>query len=130
MPRPEVVRRAIVVLALLAPAGARAEEDLARGFTETVRPFVESYCLPCHGHEKPKGQLDLAAYTTLDSVVRGAKQWEAVLEMLASREMPPAKAKKHPPDELRGGSPTGSRRSAGRRPAAPPGIRGRCWPAG
>src|SRR6185436_5026432 len=102
MPPAEVLRRAIAVLAVLAPASARAEEDLGRGFTETVRPFLESYCLPCHGHDKPKGQLDLAAYGTLDSVVRGAKQWEVVLEMLASREMPPEKAKQHPPDELRG----------------------------
>ena len=63
---------------LLAFAGLRAAAgDSARGqdtagtplerrFRETVRPFLETYCLGCHGKEKPKGDLDLSAFTTAD----------------------------------------------------------------
>jgi hypothetical protein len=100
MPRAEVPVAVVSCLLLLAPA-ARADDELARAFTETVRPFVETYCVQCHAREKPKGQLDLTAYGTIDSVVRAQRQWETVLEMLASGEMPPRAAKKHPPDELR-----------------------------
>jgi hypothetical protein len=100
MLRAQVVRAVVAVLAL-APVPGRAGEDLSRGFTETVRPFVETYCLQCHSHEKPKGQLDLTAYATFDSVVRGQRQWAVVLEMLTSREMPPKEAKVHPPDGQR-----------------------------
>ncbi len=70
-------------------------------FRDTVRPFVETYCLGCHGKEKPKGDLDLSVYTTADSVTKDLAQWETVLEQLKSGTMPPAKAKLHPNDELR-----------------------------
>jgi hypothetical protein len=103
---------------------ARADQDLGRAFTDTVKPFVETYCVQCHAREKPKGQLDLTAYSTLDAVVRGQKQWETVLEMLVSGEMPPKTAKQHPPDEQRAavtGWITALRRQEARRQADDPG---------
>ena len=39
----------------------RTELELERRFAVTVRPFVESYCLDCHGGEKPKADFDLRA---------------------------------------------------------------------
>ena len=66
-----------------------------------MRPFLETYCLGCHGKEKPKGDLDLSAYTTADAVAKDLAQWELVLEQLKSGTMPPAKAKRHPSDEAR-----------------------------
>ena len=88
------------LLGLAAPALA-AEADLRREFSATVRPFLERYCTDCHGKDKPKGQLDLTGFASMDDVTRGHKQWESVLEMLAAREMPPEKAKKQPTDEER-----------------------------
>ena len=76
------------------PPATRAQ--LEQQFTETVRPFLQTYCLACHGKDKPKGQLDLSAFTDLPSVVAGIRRWEPVLEMLGSGEMPPAKAQQHP----------------------------------
>jgi hypothetical protein len=70
-------------------------------FRDTVRPFLNTYCLDCHGMEKPKGDLDLSAYTTADAVAKDLPQWETVLEQLKSGTMPPAKAKKRPNDEMR-----------------------------
>ncbi len=82
---------------------ATATSPLERRFRDTVRPFVETYCLGCHGKEKPKGDLDLSAYTTADAVAKDLDQWEIVLEQLKSGTMPPAKAKRHPNDEARQG---------------------------
>jgi mono/diheme cytochrome c family protein len=82
-------------------AGAPPAKELQRQFAATVRPFLESYCLGCHGKDKPKGQLDLSAFADLASVTRALPRWEPVLEMLASREMPPDKAQRQPGDEAR-----------------------------
>src|SRR5947209_15876444 len=67
-----------------ADAPARGSEALAAElearFRQTVRPFLETYCLACHGKEKPKGELDLSAFTTAESVARDLPRWEVVLE--------------------------------------------------
>lgn len=91
--------RALVffVLSLLAaPIGAAEDTALAQRFAHEVRPFVESYCIDCHGKEKPEAELDLSPFTSLRSVVDGFAYWEMVLERLEEGDMPPAKAKKHP----------------------------------
>jgi hypothetical protein len=77
--------------------------ELEARFREAVRPFLETYCLACHGKEKPKGDLDLSGFTTADSVARDLSQWEAVLEQLGAGSMPPAKAKRQPTGEARRG---------------------------
>ncbi len=73
-----------------------AEADLERGFTNTVRPFVETYCITCDGREKPKADFDLSPYSTMSDVVRDHLHCEMDLEKLQAAEMPPAKAKQHP----------------------------------
>ena len=93
--------------ALLAgtPAPARAADpaaELQRQFGATVRPFLATFCVGCHGQDRPKGQLDLSAFTDLGSVTRRIRRWESVRQMLTSKEMPPGKAKQQPGDEARG----------------------------
>jgi hypothetical protein len=83
------------------PNEATAPSPLENQFKGIVRPFLESYCLGCHGKEKPKGELDLSAYATADSVAKDLAQWETVLEQLKSGTMPPAKAKQQPAAETR-----------------------------
>jgi hypothetical protein len=90
---------AALVVAL--PALAAPDRELQRQFEGSVRPFLATYCVGCHGKDKPKGQLDLSVYGDLRSVTRGIRRWETVLEMLTSREMPPEKAKQHPSNEER-----------------------------
>jgi hypothetical protein len=90
----------------LPPAGSAPTADIASAplehrFRESVRPFLENYCLGCHGKNEPKGDLNLSGFTTADSVAKDLAQWETVLEQLKSGTMPPAKAKKRPPDEMR-----------------------------
>ena len=89
--------------ALAAPPIERmtAEVALERRFTETVRPFIETYCIKCHGDDDPKGDFDLSPYSNVPAVVHGYGYWELVLEKLELAEMPPKKAKLHPTPELR-----------------------------
>jgi hypothetical protein len=92
----------LVVSFLAAPAAARAAGDeLARHFEGTVRPFLQTYCVGCHGKDKPKGELDLSALTDVAGASRALRRLETVAEMLASGEMPPEKAKLKPADEAR-----------------------------
>jgi len=85
-----------------ADADRAAAQRLQAGFRETVDPFVQTYCVSCHKHDKPKGDLDLSVYQTLDAVAADPRRWQTVLERLQAGEMPPDKAKLHPPRELSG----------------------------
>ncbi len=70
-------------------------------FRETVRPFLQTYCLGCHAGEKPKSDLDLSVFTTAQAVADDPARWALVLDQLDLETMPPAKAKRHPSAEAR-----------------------------
>jgi mono/diheme cytochrome c family protein len=83
----------------LASAAGAADSDeaaLQHQFTDSVHPFVETYCVSCHGKEKTKGDLDLTKYATMDAVTRDHPRWATVLDKLTAVEMPPEKAKAQP----------------------------------
>jgi Protein of unknown function (DUF1592)/Protein of unknown function (DUF1588)/Protein of unknown function (DUF1587)/Protein of unknown function (DUF1585)/Protein of unknown function (DUF1595)/Planctomycete cytochrome C len=102
----KAVRLAPILLAIVAtgnlPAAVRAapaaadRTALEQQLAATVRPFVAAYCTGCHGAQKPKGDLDLTKYTTLEAVVADHARWAEVLDRLATSDMPPEKAKRHP----------------------------------
>src|SRR3954452_21622932 len=83
-------------------AADSANADLERTFAQTVRPFLNSYCVGCHGGAAPAAQFDVRTYPTVAAVIRDYPHWNLVLEKLSAREMPP-KALKQPPDEVRQG---------------------------
>ncbi|MHB1561064.1 MAG: DUF1592 domain-containing protein [Isosphaeraceae bacterium] len=72
-------------------------------FRAEVRPFLETYCIRCHGKEKPKGELDLSGFSTVDSVARDLARWDLVLEQIEAGTMPPAKAPRRPDASSRKG---------------------------
>ncbi len=72
-------------------------------FRETVRPFLESHCMGCHGKDEPEGDLDLSAFSTAEAVAKDLPRWELVQEQLEAGSMPPAKAKRQPTAEAREG---------------------------
>lgn len=86
----------LCLLVVMAKGADRAEADLERRFTSTVRPFVETHCVSCHGKEKPKAQFDLSPYSTMGAAVQDHAHWALVLEKLIAKEMPPQDSKKHP----------------------------------
>lgn len=80
---------------------ARAKDDsvdreLARTFESVVRPFLDDYCLRCHGHEKPKAQFDLSPFRSVQDVVRNHAHWALVLQRLQASEMPPEESRNQP----------------------------------
>ena len=58
---------------------------LDREFRDTVLPFVQTYCTGCHGAEKPKADVDLAAFASVESVAKNHKQWVAVRDQLKDK---------------------------------------------
>src|SRR5438105_15112689 len=89
----------IVILATPAMFGAEvANAVLERGFTQTVRPFVNQYCVGCHSGATPAAQLDLKSFATLSSVVQDLPHWILLMERLDHQEMPPKPMPQPPPD--------------------------------
>jgi hypothetical protein len=75
--------------------------SLERRFSGTVQPFLQNYCLDCHDKETTKGNFDLSPYTSMAAVNRDSAHWEAVLDRLKAKEMPPEKSKSQPDDAAR-----------------------------
>jgi hypothetical protein len=76
------------------------DADLARRFTNTVRPFITAYCAGCHSGPTPEASFDLQRYQTMESVVDDFAHWALVLGKLTAKEMPP-QGMKQPPEDLR-----------------------------
>jgi hypothetical protein len=92
--------RALFVVLTMAAIPGGAAPALDRQFQQTVRPFVAKYCIQCHSGQTPAAQLDLKAYTTIETVTRDYPRWALVLEKLTAKEMPP-KPVPPPPEEAR-----------------------------
>lgn len=89
----------ICVAILGGPVRAAEPQDSSR---EAVAPFVQKYCVECHGPAKQEGKLRLDTLTSPDTKNQAAlTTWQAVYEQLATSQMPPADAKQPSPDELR-----------------------------
>ena len=81
------------------PVEAKAEPaPVEKQFAEKVKPFVERYCVSCHGARKPAASLDLTQELTAAGVAKNARQWELVLDRLHAKEMPPEDARTQPKD--------------------------------
>jgi mono/diheme cytochrome c family protein len=77
-----------------------ASSDLEHGFEQTVRPFVATYCVGCHGGSAPAANFNLKAYSSLADVIQDLPRWSAVSGRLKAEQMPP-KMMKQPTPEAR-----------------------------
>src|SRR5215471_2026010 len=103
MSRGKIIRFAIVGAVFIhsaAPADS-PQPALERTFTETVRPFLVTYCAGCHTGGHAPAQLDLRKYSDVQSVAADIDRWGTVLIRLSSGTMPP-KSVKQPDDAARG----------------------------
>src|ERR1700736_2105072 len=95
------ITRLLVTGSIALPwAGAAdvAHSDLEHRFAQTVRPFLNSYCVGCHGGATPAAQFDLRPYSTVAAVIQDYPRWNLVLEKLTAKEMPPKQAPQPPAD--------------------------------
>lgn len=88
------------LLALLLGSVAVAQDKPAftpdaTGYAKTVKPFFTAYCNSCHSGAKPKGNFAIDAKGLpndfLDLTAKG--NWNEVVNVLNSHEMPPKKEK-------------------------------------
>jgi hypothetical protein len=83
----------LALVALARPAWG-ADATLARldtQFGTTIKPFLQTYCVTCHGGDKPEAGLDLNSYSSLAAVVNDGRRWNLVLSRIKTAEMPPPK---------------------------------------
>ena len=74
----------------------RADLQLAEQFERQVKPFIDEYCIDCHGAEKPKAKFSLTPFQSLGDVIQGHLHWDHVIEKLQEGEMPPEEAETVP----------------------------------
>lgn len=79
--------------------GTRSELD--RRFTLTVRPFLNTYCISCHGSQQPAAQMDLSGFSTMAALLQDGRRWSQILERIEAEEMPPKGARHPMPQERR-----------------------------
>jgi len=91
---------ALPAVAPLRSAGA-PDDALERQFQDTIRPFLTTYCLACHGTNAPAAQFDMRPYSTIDAVIADLGHWHQMSERLGAGQMPPARMPQ-PSPELRG----------------------------
>ena len=72
-----------------APVDPASVSALNDGFRTTIAPFLQSFCLDCHGESDPEAKLDLSVYRAANAVAKHHQTWATVLERLESEEMPP-----------------------------------------
>ena len=82
-------RASALLGALLAIGGLRAQELAAPTFAADVAPFLQTHCVRCHGADRQKGDVVLHQLTTGPRGGGDLEQWERVLDVLRSGEMPP-----------------------------------------
>jgi hypothetical protein len=75
--------------------------NLERQFSGTVHPFLKLYCAECHGGTHPEADFDLNNLSSMAAVLKDIRRASLVLERLEASDMPPRKAKLHPPAEAR-----------------------------
>ena len=99
-----------VVLALLCSSNGRADEIPAdeaalreqakQTFKEQVTPFVNTYCVQCHG-SRPEAGINLSSALKDPGTTSSALHWKKAVANVKVHDMPPADAGKQPTEEER-----------------------------
>lgn len=79
------VRSLVLILIVLSVSGAFAADSYERA----VQPFMEKYCLRCHGEKKRKGDLRIDTLSRDFSGGLDTELWVEIMSRMNSGEMPP-----------------------------------------
>ena len=66
---------------------------------DLVRPFLETYCINCHGEDKQKGDRRFEHLTGNPKTLDDAESLQEILDQLNLAEMPPEDEKQPKPEE-------------------------------
>ena len=86
-----MVCRTFTLFLVLLAAGRLLGAEPLPDFARTGRPFLEKYCIACHGGKEPKGELSLEPYRDAAAMVKQRKVWDNVRKRIVAGEMPPRK---------------------------------------
>ena len=73
-------------------AGDEGVDNDPRRFSEKVAPFLQQFCVDCHGGSDPEAKLGLDTYETSSRIQTDFEIWEKILRFIEDRQMPPADA--------------------------------------
>lgn len=71
------------------PAAAATSPAADAKFQKEVLPFIQKYCVGCHGPGKPQAGISLLGYKDAASVLKGRDVWEKVSKSISAGYMPP-----------------------------------------
>jgi hypothetical protein len=87
-----LVRLCAAAAALLAVGPLAAAEPVRKAkidYKKQIVPLVKKYCHECHGPKMQEAEVALHKYADEGAVLKDARTWEKVLEMLRFEAMPP-----------------------------------------
>ena len=87
-----ILRNFLLSMALVSGAESLADDP----FEERIRPFLQTYCITCHGEETQKGKIRLDHLRGDMEDRKEAELWARSLEAIEFGEMPSDKADKFP----------------------------------
>jgi hypothetical protein len=61
----------------------------AESFGQKIKPFINKYCVDCHGPKKQKSNLRLDTLSTELNDLKTASEWQTVLDEMNNAAMPP-----------------------------------------
>jgi len=94
----------LLVLTGISPLAIGADQAVAQldgRFKSTIHPFLQTYCIQCHGNDQPEAGFNLNGYSSTAAVVRDGRRWSLLSDRLKAQEMPPHDAALHPSAEAR-----------------------------
>jgi len=79
------------------PATASAAVD---SFQKTVEPFLAKNCIACHNEKNHSGDVNFQQFNSLESMVKGRDNFEALVRRVRAGEMPPKGLPRPKPAEV------------------------------
>lgn len=101
-----VLLAGLVAQSPAADAAADAEHESARTaalkvFKDEVKPFLDTYCVRCHGQKKRKGDVTFEYAVKEPGSVAFRNLWQHAAMVTKAHDMPPEKEEKQPTDAER-----------------------------
>jgi len=80
---------------------ATLQADAQKTFRDNVSPFINTYCIDCHGNKKRKGNFNIQPVFKKPGGAESNRLWKQALANVKSHDMPPDDAPKQPTDAER-----------------------------
>ena len=80
---------------------AKIQADAQKTFKDRVAPFLNNYCMDCHGKKKRKAGVTFQSVFKNPGDAAFSKQWKQSLANVKTHDMPPDDVNKQPTDEER-----------------------------